>query len=270
MNASTHPRPPAVAGLFYPGATEDLTASVDALLAAATPGPRSPIKALIVPHAGYGYSGSTAATAYASLHAQAQSIRRVVLLGPTHRVPVRGLAVPGCQAFATPLGEIPLDTETLGRLRLLPQVSTNDAAHALEHALEVQLPFLQRRLGHFELIPIAVGEASPEIVANVLEACWGGPETLIVVSSDLSHYLPYPVAQQIDDDTCRHILALDEHLSPQQACGARPLNGLLLAAQRHGLNPELLALCNSGDTAGDRQRVVGYAAFAFIEESRHA
>lgn len=270
MTATAHPRPPAVAGLFYPAEGESLRATVDALLAAATHSPLPPAKALIVPHAGYVYSGSTAAAAYASLKAQAGQIRRVILLGPTHRVPIRGLAVPASHAFATPLGDIPLDGETLARLRQLPQVSTNNAAHALEHALEVQLPFLQRLLGDFVLTPIAVGDASPEIVANVLEACWGGPETLIVVSSDLSHYLPYPVAQQIDDDTCRHILALDEHLSPQQACGARPLNGLLLAAQRHRLSPQLLALCNSGDSAGDRQRVVGYAAFAFVPEAGHA
>ena len=256
-------RPPAVAGMFYPAAATALRASVDALLAAAPALPMAQPKAIIVPHAGYIYSGSTAASIYAALAPWRQDIRRIVLLGPTHRVAIRGLALPTGQAFATPLGTVRLDGPAMAALDELPQVSRNDAAHALEHSLEVQLPFLQRSFDHFMLIPLAVGDAEPEEVAAALECLWGGDETLLVISSDLSHFLPYATAQQVDGDTCRHILALDAHLRPGQACGAYPINGLLLAAQRHGLQARLLACCNSGDTAGDRERVVGYAAFAF-------
>lgn len=258
-------RPPAVAGMFYPGDPELLGRTVDQLLAAAPPASASRPKAIIAPHAGYIYSGSTAARAYAGLQPWAATIRRVVLLGPTHRVAVDGLALPESRTFATPLGEIPIDTEAVAALAGLPQVVFSDRVHAQEHSLEVHLPFLQRLLGDFTLVPLAVGKASPETVAEVLDRVWGGPETLIVVSSDLSHYLPYAMAQQTDRATCQHILHGDMHIRPEQACGAFPVNGLLLAASRHGLRPELQALCNSGDTAGDKQRVVGYAAFAFPE-----
>lgn len=274
-------RPPAVAGAFYPGDAHVLASMVDRLLAQAAPPPRPAAskapkapkapKALIVPHAGYIYSGSTAAAGYALLAAGAGSIRRVVLLGPTHRVAVAGMALPGVDAFATPLGRVPLDTALLAELARLPQVEINDAAHAEEHSLEVQLPFLQRRLGDFTLVPVAVGHAGADAVAALLEAAWGGPETLIVVSSDLSHFLPYAQAQVVDAATCQQILAGDLTLRPAQACGAFPLNGLLLAARRRGLQPTLIAHCNSGDTAGDRGRVVGYAAFAFdAPEVAHA
>jgi AmmeMemoRadiSam system protein B len=257
-------RPPAVAGMFYPAAADALGAAVDTLLAAAAPAlPMAQPKAIIVPHAGYIYSGPVAASAYATLAAWRRRIRRIVLLGPTHRVAVHGLALPASQAFATPLGDIRLDGPAMATLDELPQVSRNEAAHALEHSLEVQLPFLQRCFDDFTLIPLAIGHAAPEEVAAALECLWGGDETLLVVSSDLSHFLPYATAQQVDGDTCRRILALDARLHPQQACGAYPINGLLLAAQRHGLQARLLACCNSGDTAGDRERVVGYAAFAF-------
>jgi AmmeMemoRadiSam system protein B len=256
-------RPPAVAGTFYPLRPAELSALVDGLLAAAQPHSAEQPKALIVPHAGYIYSGATAAQAYAALAPWRQTIRRVVLLGPTHRVAVRGLALPDSTAFATPLGEIALDRAAMEQVAALPQVSFSEAAHAFEHSLEVHLPFLQRVLDDFKLVPFAVGHASPEAVAEVLDTLWGGPETLIVVSSDLSHYLPYAMARQIDHDTCRHILQLDDDIHPEQACGAYPANGLLLLARRRGLRAELLQLCNSGDTAGDKERVVGYAAFAF-------
>jgi len=258
-------RPPAVAGMFYPASAATLQADVDRLLAAAPIPAMAQPKALIVPHAGYIYSGPTAARAYAALAAWHATIRRVVLLGPTHRVAVRGLALPASDAFATPLGEVSIDVAARAALADLPQVVVSDPAHALEHSLEVHLPFLQRALDDFSLLPLAVGQASPEAVAEVLERLWGGPETLLVISSDLSHFLPYATAQQVDGETCRHILKLSTDIDPYQACGAFPLNGLLLAAQRHGLQPTLLDLCNSGDTAGDRQRVVGYAAFAFHE-----
>lgn len=258
-------RPPAVAGSFYPGDPATLAASVDRLLAAVPATSGRPPKVLIVPHAGYIYSGATAAAAYAKLLPLRQKIRRVVLLGPTHRVAVSGLALPACAAFATPLGEIRLDIEGVAQVRDLPQVVVSDRVHAQEHSLEVQLPFLQRALDDFSLVPLAVGDAAPESVAEVLERLWGGPETLIVISSDLSHFLPYAAARRVDHDTCQQILHFAADLEPAQACGAFPLNGLLLAAGQRGLQPELLALCNSGDTAGDRQRVVGYAAFVLSE-----
>jgi AmmeMemoRadiSam system protein B len=225
-------------------------------------------KALIVPHAGYVYSGPTAARAYARLAAGRTTIRRVVLLGPVHRVPVRGLALPGADSFATPLGTIALDQMAIAAIQTLRQVVVSPAAHALEHSLEVQLPFLQSVLDDFKLVPLAVGDATPEEVAQVLEALWGGPETLIVISSDLSHFLPHPAAQKVDRVTVQHILALDSCLTHEQACGGTPINGLLLAARRHHLQPQLLALCNSGDTAGDKGRVVGYASLAFMEPGR--
>jgi len=272
MRATADTRTAAVAGLFYPGDVAVLAREVQTLLAAAAQpkSPAGPPKALIVPHAGYIYSGPVAATAYAQLRPLRGVIQRVVLLGPVHRVPVRGLALPGTQAFETPLGRIPIDREAVNQLLALRQVTTSAAAHALEHSLEVQLPFLQEVLGDFQLVPLAVGDTTPEAVAEVIETLWGGPETLIVVSSDLSHYLPYQAAQHIDKQTCTSIARLQTLASHEQACGATPVNGLLLAARHHHLTPQLLDLRNSGDTAGDRERVVGYAAFAFTEESGHA
>ncbi|MCM2341857.1 AmmeMemoRadiSam system protein B [Rhodoferax sp.] len=266
-------RPPAVAGSFYPGRSQTLTHDVLAMLAAAKSGaantPALPPKALIAPHAGYIYSGATAAQAYAQLATVRQTIRRVVLLGPVHRVPVRGLALPGTDYFATPLGEIEIDQDAVAAIRSLPQVVVSPAAHAQEHSLEVQLPFLQSVLDDFKLLPLAVGDATPAEVAQVLDVLWGGDETLIVISSDLSHFLPYATAQSIDSETVQDMMQLEPTLNHQQACGATPVNGLLLAARRHHLQPQLLGLCNSGDTAGDKGRVVGYAALAFHQETTH-
>lgn len=261
-------RPAAVAGMFYPGASPALKASVRALLDGA---PRFAAdaawpKALIVPHAGYIYSGPIAASAYARLVPGRSLIRRVVLLGPVHRVPISGLALPGADSFATPLGAVAVDAEAAARLRTLPQVGESEAAHSLEHSLEVQLPFLQTVLEEFTLVPLAVGDASPSEVAEVIERVWGGPETLIVVSSDLSHYHPYQQATEIDRSTADAILALADTLDHEQACGATPINGFALCARRHGLKPELIDLRNSGDTAGEKSRVVGYAAFAFARK----
>ncbi|MFN3593739.1 MAG: AmmeMemoRadiSam system protein B [Thiobacillaceae bacterium] len=254
----------AVAGMFYPGDRVHLARDVRRLIDAAYPKPLRP-KALIVPHAGYVYSGPVAASAYALLKDRRDEIRRVVLLGPVHRVWVQGLALPAVDAFETPLGRVPLDEAAMAKLLDLPQVEVNEAAHAWEHSLEVHLPFLQTVLDEFSLVPLAVGGASAEEVAEVLELVWGGDETLIVVSSDLSHYLPYEEARRIDASTARAILDLRTDLVGEQACGAHPVNGLLLAARRHRLRPHLLDLRNSGDTAGDRSRVVGYGAFALTE-----
>jgi hypothetical protein len=272
MQATAQTRTAAVAGLFYPGDAKVLAHDVQALLAAVAQPEASAgaPKALIVPHAGYVYSGPIAASAYAQLRPLRGTIHRVVLLGPVHRVPVRGLALPGTQSFETPLGRIPIDRAAVDRILPLRQVTTSAVAHALEHSLEVQLPFLQQVLGDFQLVPLAVGDATPEEVAEVIDVLWGGPETLIVVSSDLSHYLPYQAARHIDNQTCLTITQLKKLDSHEQACGATPVNGLLLAARHHHLRPQLLDLRNSGDTAGDRARVVGYAAFAFTEEPGHA
>ncbi|HNC52714.1 MAG TPA: AmmeMemoRadiSam system protein B [Accumulibacter sp.] len=256
--------------MFYPGSSSDLERDLQQMLRLAPATLASPVKAIIAPHAGYIYSGPIAASVYAPLAALRERIRRVILLGPTHRVAVNGLALPSAHAFATPLGVVPLDLEAIAAIEPLPQVLISDAAHALEHSLEVQLPFLQTVLGEFTLVPLAVGRASAAQVAEVLECLWGGDETLIVVSSDLSHYLPYTLARETDSNTARHIVALDPHIDHQQACGATPVNGLLLAARRHGLQAALIDLRNSGDTAGNRSQVVGYGAFAFHAEPDHA
>ncbi|MEW6294634.1 MAG: AmmeMemoRadiSam system protein B [Pseudomonadota bacterium] len=263
-------RPAAVAGMFYPGDTRALAGEVDMMLAqanAVSPAPTfAQPKALIAPHAGYIYSGPIAASAYALLRPYAQTICRIVLLGPCHRVAVRGLAVPHATAFATPLGDIPLDQEAINTALRLPQVIRHNAAHAEEHSLEVQLPFLQAVLDDFTLVPFAVGYATPDEVAEVLDLLWGGPETLIVISSDLSHYHAYADAQRRDRHTAEEIAHLRLLVDHEQACGATPINGLIELARRRGLQPHLLDLRNSGDTAGDRSRVVGYASFAFTED----
>ncbi len=264
-------RPAAVAGSFYPGEAATLEGNVAALLkAAGQPAETAIPKALIVPHAGYVYSGPIAACAYARLRAAASIITRVVLLGPAHRVALRGLALPDVGGFATPLGNVEIDADAARTVSTLAHVSVRDDAHAWEHSLEVQLPFLQTILKKFKLLPLVVGDATPEDVAAVLDQVWGGPETLIVISSDLSHYLPYQDARRIDDRTVRTILAFgDAPLDHEQACGATPINGFVLAARRRGLHAQLLDLRNSGDTAGSRDRVVGYAAIAFHEGATH-
>lgn len=264
----------AVDGLFYPAAPGALRGEVAHYLAGVDTdddAAQRPPKLLIAPHAGYEYCGAVAAHAYAMLRWECEPIvRRVVLLGPAHRVALRGLAIPQAEAFETPLGEVAVDLAALASLGDLPQVVRNDRAHEREHSLEVQLPFLQMLLGSFTLVPLVVGHASAEAVAQVLERLWGGAETLIVISSDLSHYLPYAQAQAqaADRATAQRILALDAGLAPHEACGSAAINGALLAARRHGLAPRLLDLRNSGDSAGSRDRVVGYGAFAFAEPPR--
>ena len=259
-------RPAAVAGAFYPNDAHILSRDLDALFRDIPPVKAPLPKALIVPHAGYIYSGPIAASAYQHLAKGRGVIKRVVLLGPAHRVPVRGLALPEADHLATPLGLVVIDQVGSDAIRDLPQVLVSAAAHASEHSLEVQLPFLQKVLGEFSLISLVVGSTSADSVAEVLERLWGGPETLIVISSDLSHYLPYDEARRVDAQTTEMILNLKTDINHEQACGGTPVNGFLLAAKCHGLNAELLDLRNSGDTAGDRHHVVGYCAFAFQEE----
>jgi len=260
-------RSAAVAGAFYPGDPRVLDAQLGELMGAVENGaPRFGFpKAVIVPHAGYIYSGPVAAQAFDKLVAARGVVKRVVLLGPVHRVPVRGLALPGADQFETPLGRIPIDADAVRAVADLPQVVTSAPAHALEHSLEVQLPFLQRVLGQFSLVPFAVGSAGVAEVAAVIERLWGGSETIIVLSTDLSHYHRYDEARRIDGATVERIAGFATDLDHDEACGATPLNGLLHVAAAKGLSIEPLAACNSGDTAGDRQRVVGYSAFALYE-----
>jgi AmmeMemoRadiSam system protein B/AmmeMemoRadiSam system protein A len=260
-------RPAAVAGMFYPREALALGHEIETLLGEvddAAPRLGFP-KCLVVPHAGYIYSGPVAAHAYDELAAARGIVRRVVLLGPAHRAAVRGLALPTCDAFETPLGRVPIDTLAVRALQGLPQIVKSDAVHEEEHSLEVQLPFLQRLLGEFSLVPLAVGMASTAEVAQVLERLWGGPETLVVISTDLSHYHAYDEARRIDGATLARIAAFACDIDHEEACGATPLNGLLSLAKRRNLSIRLLAACNSGDTAGGKDRVVGYSAFGLYE-----
>ena len=257
-------RPAAVAGQFYAGDPDQLRTQVLQLFADVAPSVNLRPKALIAPHAGYVYSGRVAAAAFATLRESAQTITRVVLIGPAHYVHVHGIAAPTVDAFETPLGRVPIDVETLHKIADLSSVIRADAPHAPEHALEVELPFLQTLLGSFQLVPLVVGDAAPQDVAHVLQQLWDGPETLIVVSSDLSHYHTYETARRLDLATAAAI----EHgewanLGPNQACGCLPVAGLLIEAERRGLHARRLSLCNSGDTAGARDRVVGYGAWMF-------
>jgi AmmeMemoRadiSam system protein B/AmmeMemoRadiSam system protein A len=263
-------RPAAVAGMFYPRETRELEREVAELIdgvESLTPRFGHP-KALIVPHAGYIYSGPVAARAYDLLAVARGVVKRVVLLGPVHRVPVRGLALPGVEVFETPLGRVPVDAAAVRLLAPLRQVVTSPAAHAMEHSLEVQLPFLQRTLGEFALVPLAVGDTKPQDVQEVIERLWGGPETLFVLSTDLSHYHAYGEARVIDQATLARIARFATDINHEEACGATPLNGLLGAARSRGLSIRLLGACNSGDTAGGKERVVGYSAFALYEGRR--
>jgi AmmeMemoRadiSam system protein B/AmmeMemoRadiSam system protein A len=263
-------RPAAVAGLFYPGNQAELARDILGMLEQTRDAPLVPgfPKALIVPHAGYIYSGAVAAHAFALLRPAAGIVRRVVVLGPCHRVAVRGLALPGAAGFDTPLGTIPVDEEAVRAIADLPQVVNFPATHAREHALEVQLPFLQQVLREFKLAPLVVGSATAEEVAAVVDRLWGGPETLFVISSDLSHYRGYEAAREIDGRTVQAILDFRTDIDHEQACGATPVAGFLLAAKRRGLAIELLDARNSGDTAGGRDRVVGYASFALWHGKR--
>jgi AmmeMemoRadiSam system protein B len=278
--------PAALAGTFYPAEPEKLAAEVDRLLAAAPPAPTAAIpRALIVPHAAYDYSGPIAAAGYARLAGGRDRIRRVVLVGPSHRAFVHGLALPDAEYLSTPLGLLPVDPAAVQRLELLRQVQVASRAHLREHSIEVQLPFLQRLLPGIRVVPLAVGDATAAEVAEVLELLWDGPETVVIVSSDLSHYLPADAARETDRATAGRILRLaDDPVDHDEACGAISVNGLVLAAKHRHLVPTLVALGNSGQgtlavpaLAGEegddrpagswiaREPVVGYGAFAFYE-----
>ena len=259
-------RAPAVAGRFYSGDPIELRQLITDLLAQVPPATGPAPKALIAPHAGYLYSGPIAASAYAQLALARDQVKRIVLFGPSHYVALDGLATTSAEAFATPLGIVPVDVAAVRELRSLPQVRELDEAHAQEHSLEVQLPFLQCVLGDFTLVPLAVGEATPEEISQVLDALWGGPETRFVVSSDLSHYYDFKTARRLDRATAKAIEALKPGgIGEERACGRMPIRGLLQAARRHGLRARTVDLRNSGDTAGPRDRVVGYGAFVFEE-----
>jgi AmmeMemoRadiSam system protein B len=255
-------RSPAVAGLFYDADARRLQRHIDALIRGVRGGPRAVPRVLIVPHAGYVYSGQTAAEAYHCLQLpRSHPIERVVMFGPAHRVYLEGMAVPSVDAFATPLGEVPLDRAGIAGITGLPGVCVSDAAHRDEHSLEVQLPFLQTVLDRFSLVPVVVGDCDPDRVAAVVDALWGGPETLLVFSTDLSHFHDYDQARRLDALTCERLAARDCTLTGEDACGARALNGLMRSRHGRQLAIELLDLRNSGDTAGDKRRVVGYGAF---------
>lgn len=260
-------RPPAVAGLFYPENANELRHDVNGYIAGSSPhaAVTGRPKALIVPHAGYQYSGPVAGVAYRLLRDWSAIIRHVVMIGPSHRVAMRGLAVPSVDAFATPLGSVPIDVTGRERLLELGLVGISDAAHAAEHSLEVQLPFLQVVLEDFDILPLTVGFAASEQVARVIDAAWGGPDTLVLISSDLSHYHTWSEARQLDAGTTRAIMERRSDLPDEQACGACGINGLMQVARRRDLAVELLDQRNSGDTAGDRSRVVGYGSYVLCE-----
>ncbi|HMO03443.1 MAG TPA: AmmeMemoRadiSam system protein B [Kiritimatiellia bacterium] len=257
-------RPPAVAGMFYPAHPRELRHEIASYLADVRGFTGSPPKALIAPHAGYIYSGPIAGSAYATLSGSRSGIRRVVIASPSHRVGFRGMATSSATAFRTPLGDVSVDSEASAALLACPGVHVLDRAHRDEHGIEVHLPFLQHVLADFRIAPIVVGDTDDATMAAALAAVWGGDETLVVISSDLSHYLPYARAQAIDNATSRAIVALDpEAIAPDQACGQRAIRGLLCLARDLHLTATTLDLRNSGDTAGDRSSVVGYGAYAF-------
>lgn len=257
-------RPSAVAGLFYPANASKLSKQIEADMAACDAAEQLTPKALIVPHAGYMYSGSVAARAYQHIKHLKHTIKRVVLIGPSHRVPFDGLAISTADWFETPMGLIAVDRQAESDIISIDGVHALEQAHAREHSLEVQLPFLQFLLDNFKIVPIVAGHASPQLIAKVLDKLWRDTETLIVISSDLSHYLDYDSARETDAETSQAILKMDNHIiDGYHACGCVGINGLLLYARQHDLHGHILDLRNSGDTAGKRDSVVGYGAYLF-------
>jgi AmmeMemoRadiSam system protein B len=264
MSSASQTRPAAVAGSFYPASAHALDRMVDGFLSEAKPSSRSDPKAVIAPHAGFIYSGPIAGSAFRPWANAAESIRRVILIGPSHYVYFDGLALPSAAKFSTPFGDVALDLDAVKQLQTLPQVQVFDPAHEQEHCLEVELPFLQRMLKDFQIVPLVVGEAGDDEIREVIDRLWGGPETRIVISSDLSHYHGYDAARRLDRTTADNIKAqLPDKLTGNHACGYRPIRGFLRAVEARGLCAETTDLRNSGDTAGPRDRVVGYGAFLF-------
>jgi AmmeMemoRadiSam system protein B len=257
-------RYPAVAGQFYPGDARRLKDAVDKYLSDSRGESKKPPKAIVAPHAGYIYSGPIAGTAFKYLSNANGNVRRVVLIGPAHWAATRGLAASGVQAFATPLGNVPVDRQSIQAIEPLEQIEVYERAHSREHCLEVQLPFLQRIFSDFKIVPLVVGDATPDEVAEVLDSLWGGAETVIVISSDLSHYHDYATATRLDRQTSDSIEDLQPVLEGQ-ACGRRAINGLLQLAKQRKMKVKTVDLRNSGDTAGPRDRVVGYGAYIFWE-----
>ncbi len=254
-----------VAGTFYPADRVELRSQIERYLRAVGPVAQQarPPKILIAPHAGYIYSGAVAAQAHALLAPWRDKVKRVVMFGPAHRLAARGIVASSAPAFETPLGLVRVDRDAVAHAIEMHDTSIHDQAHAYEHALEVQLPFLQVVLGDVAIVPLLVGLAAPDAVAVVMRHLWDGEETVFLVSSDLSHYLPYPIAQKVDRATVERILALQADLDHEEACGATAINAAIALAREHALKPRLLAMCNSGDTADDRAKVVGYGAIAF-------
>lgn len=254
-------REPAVAGSFYTDSAVQLKAEVDRFLATETRSEIQP-RALIVPHAGYCYSGAVAGESYAYLKNYADTIERVVLLGPSHRVYLKGCAISSYQYFNTPLGQIEVDKDSYQQLLNAGLVEVSDPTHALEHSLEVQLPFLQLALNNFKIVPIVVGLSGPENISEILNVLHvNNPSTLVVVSSDLSHYNPYELANTLDDITINRILNNDNTLAGEDACGCHAINGLLAYSNQHNWQVKLVKHANSGDTGIGKDRVVGYASF---------
>ena len=258
-------RKTAVAGTFYPADPQELRETIEAFYDKADDQPAIG-KVLIAPHAGYIYSGSIAASCYAPLRKRADEISRVVLLGPSHYVGFHGMAVPECEFYETPLGNIKIDKNAKETALNCEEVFSFDQAHLQEHSLEVHLPFLKESLNDFTLLPIVVGACKPEIVADLIKCLWGGPETLIVISTDLSHFKDYKDASECDLKTCSKIEKLDINFDHNEACGSTPVKGLILAAKEKNILPKLIDLRNSGDTSGNKSRVVGYASFICDEE----
>jgi AmmeMemoRadiSam system protein B len=257
-------RRPAVAGTFYPGEPAALRRTTAGFLATARRATAVGVRAIIAPHAGYVYSGPVAGEAFAAVKGLRGNLRRAVVIGPTHYVSFRGIAAPSATAFTTPLGEMPVEVEAVEEVASLPQMLVDDTPHRPEHALEVELPFLQTNFGALPIIPLVVGRASGEEVAEILAQLWDA-DTLVVVSSDLSHYHDYATAKRIDADTAAAIEGLDERsIGAERACGYLPIRGLLIEARRRGLAVHRRDLRNSGDTAGDRSSVVGYGAWVCV------
>ncbi len=249
--------------MFYAADPAELRRDVTALLDGVDLPAGDRPRVLVAPHAGYIYSGAVAAEAYARLRAWRDSISRVVILGPAHRVPLKCIGISSKDAFDTPLGPVAIDTDEITRLLELSQVEVNDRAHAPEHSLEVHRPFLQCVLSDFKIVPLIVGDATPAEVADLTQRWWDDDATVVVISTDLSHFLDYDTARRVDGITDKWIRDFEyESIGPEHACGCRPLNGMLQFARLRDAHIERLKLCNSGDTAGSRDRVVGYASYA--------